>query len=166
MISPPVDPVLRIVLPRNARISISSSSPGRRRRSTSTPRLPLHFLPVPQEPLRLPFHPVHRRIHINGPVSSEARLPTAPPPPPLTRRRRLAGTRPMLLRCVSPTPAAASPLYTQFINITFSPLPVSLVSFEAKRNGQQVLTSWVTASEVNNDFSPSSARPTVRCSRP
>lgn len=43
-------------------------------------------------------------------------------------------------------------LYTQFINITFSPLPVSLVSFEAKRNGQQVLTSWVTASEVNNDF--------------
>jgi hypothetical protein len=43
-------------------------------------------------------------------------------------------------------------LYTQFVNITFSPLPVSLLSFDAKRVGRNVETSWVTASEVNNDF--------------
>ena len=33
-----------------------------------------------------------------------------------------------------------------------SPLPVSLLHFSARNDGEQVLTTWTTASEINNDF--------------
>jgi hypothetical protein len=54
------------------------------------------------------------------------------------------------------TGATATSLNNSFhiatVNTTTSPLPVSLLSFEAELVNDQVLLKWITTQEINNDF--------------
>lgn len=42
--------------------------------------------------------------------------------------------------------------YIGSVNAANSPLPVELISFDAKQVGNKVMVTWTTASEINNDF--------------
>ena len=112
----------------------------------------------------LPFHPVPA-VFISMDQSARRHVCQQLRRLPLTRRRRLAGTTDVVALRVTDACGRVSPVYAIHQHHLQS-LPVSLVSFETKRNRQQVLTSWVTASGGEQRFFTIGARPTVRCSGP
>ena len=50
----------------------------------------------------------------------------------------------------NPLTTASAPAYADWIKV--EPLPVELISFNVKSVDAKVLVSWVTASEINNDY--------------